>query len=141
MQIVKLDLNDIDELYKIYIEEFKNESWTKKQIIDSFNNNAISFYGIKIDNKIVCFASILETVDDINLLDIATSQAHKRKGYAKTLLKYLIGLKAQGQSFSLEVKETNNPAINLYSMLGFKTLNIRKKYYKDGSNALCMFLY
>lgn len=31
----------------------------------------------------------------------------------------------------LEVRVSNIPAIGLYKKLGFKTINIRKKYYKD----------
>lgn len=140
MEIIKLNLSHLDELYNLYLEQFKNESWTKQQIKDSFNNSAIDFYGVFDNNSLVAFASVMTTVDDINLLDIATKEKYKRRGIAKSLLAFLITLKNKEQSFSLEVKETNQPAIKLYQDLGFKTLSIRKKYYKDGSDAFCMFL-
>ena len=38
----------------------------------------------------------------------------------------------------LEVKRTNFPAINLYLSFGFEEINIRKKYYSDGEDALEM---
>lgn len=140
MKITKLDISYIDELYNIYLEQFKNESWTYQQIHDSFNNKSVSFYGIVEQNKLVCFASILTSVDDINLLDIATLENYKKRGYAKSILCYIISLKNKDQTMSLEVKSKNLPAITLYKKFGFKTLNIRKRYYKDGDDALCMFL-
>lgn len=140
MQIKKLDISHIDELEKIYNQQFGAESWTHEQILSAFSNPAVSFYGVFENNQLVCFASILQTIDDINLLDIATLQDFKNKGYAKAMLVFLLSQKKHEQTFSLEVKSKNTPAINLYTSFGFKTLHIRKKYYKDGDDALCMFL-
>ncbi|MCI7003215.1 MAG: ribosomal protein S18-alanine N-acetyltransferase [Clostridia bacterium] len=140
MEIVKLNSAHIDKVENLLKEQFGNEAWNKSQIASSFNSNSTHFYGIFDGETLITVASILVTPDDINLLDIATSENYKHKGYAKTLLKYLLTLKDDGQTFSLEVKSKNTSAINLYTKLGFKTLTIRKKYYKDGDDALCMFL-
>ena len=40
------------------------------------------------------------------------------------------------ESRSIGVNEKNLEAQNFYNAFGFKTIGIRKKYYKDGSNAL-----
>ena len=140
MEIVKLTQNSLDELYHIYEQQFKNEAWTKQQVLDAFNNNSVSFFGAIENNKIVSFVCIIETIDDINILDIATLENFKNRGYAKSLLRYIISLRKQNQTVSLEVKAKNLPAINLYALFGFKTLNIRKNYYKNNEDALCMFL-
>ena len=141
MKIKKLEKNQIDDVFELFLEQFGSESWTKQQIADSFNSPSTSFYGIFEDNVLVCVASILNGIDDINLLDIATRQKFKRKGYARAMLSFLLTLKDKTQTMSLEVKSKNTPAINLYQSLGFKTLNIRKHYYKDGDDALCMFYF
>lgn len=140
MQIQKLDVSHIEALQKIYDQQFGVEAWTKEQILSAFSNQAVAFYGIFDKENLVSFASVLVSVDDINLLDIATLNTYKNKGYAKALLNFLISLKQPNQTISLEVKSKNIPAINLYNSFGFKTLNVRKKYYKDGDDALCMFL-
>lgn len=140
MQIVKLQKENIDNLYEIYAQQFGSEAWTKQQVLDSFNNPSCHFYGIVENDIIVSFVSTLETLDDINILDIATKNSYKNKGYAKALMQHIINLKKEGQTISLEVKSKNIPAINLYESFGFKTLHVRKNYYKDGDNALCMFL-
>ena len=138
--IVKLNAKDINLIHELYVEQFKNEAWTKDQILSAFNNCSTDFYGIIENDTLICFACILTSVDDINLLDIATKDAYKNKGYAKKMLGFLIGLRGKDQTFSLEVKSKNVPAINLYKSFGLKTLHVRKKYYKDGDDALCMFL-
>ena len=140
MQIHQLKKSHIDDIQKIYNQQFGIEAWTKEQILSAFDNQAVSFYGIFDGDCLVSFASILVSIDDINLLDIATLDSHKNKGYAKALLKFLISQKKSNQTFSLEVKSKNIPAITLYQSFGFKTLHVRKKYYKDGDDALCMFI-
>lgn len=140
MNIVELNLNNLDELEELYKEQFKEEAWTKQQIRSAFNNKAVKYYGIFDGKKLVCFAGVLFSPDDINLLDIATKNEYKNQGFAKQMINFLIMQKSGNKSFSLEVKSKNTPAINLYNSFGFKTLHIRKKYYKDGDDALCMFL-
>lgn len=140
MEIVKLSIEHLEQILSLFEEQFKSEAWSREQIQSSLLTPSTSFYGIFVAKELVCVASILQSVDDINLLDIATKNEYKRKGYAKHMLNFLLGLKKDNQTFSLEVKSKNLPAIKLYESFGFKTLNIRKNYYKDGDNALCMFL-
>ena len=53
------------------------------------------------------------------------------------------GCKSQKcNSITLEVRESNLPALKLYEKLGFKVAGKRKKYYSDnGEDALIMWLY
>ena len=139
IKIIDLNVDYVDQIYDLFREQFKNEAWNKEQILQSFNSSSTKFYGI-FDGCLVCAISILESVDDLNILDIATKQTHKNMGYASALLQHIIDRRKNGQTISLEVKEYNIPAINLYKKFGFKTLSVRKRYYKDGKDALCMFL-
>jgi ribosomal-protein-alanine N-acetyltransferase len=41
---------------------------------------------------------------------------------------------------SLEVRKSNEVAINLYRLFNFKQINVRKNYYKNGEDALFMYL-
>ena len=71
---------------------------------------------------------------------LATSENNKNNGYAKSLIEYLQSyVKKQSKTLSLEVKENNLSAINLYTKLEFKVVYVRKHYYKDGQNAIIMF--
>ena len=41
-------------------------------------------------------------------------------------------------SITLEVRVSNEPAINLYKKRGFSTVCVKKGYYKDGEDAYYM---
>lgn len=140
MEIVKLNNSNVQEIHALFVEQFKNETWTQQQILDSLNSKATEFYGIFDYDQLICVISFLKTIDDLNILDIATKQTHKCMGYASALLNYVVSLKTANQTVSLEVKSKNISAIKLYQKLGFKVVYVRKKYYKDGDDALCMFL-
>lgn len=140
MEIKILTTNNAQQIYFISIEQFGEESWSLEQIQGSLESNTNVCVGVVVEGELVCYAIAQNSLDDVNLLLIATLEKQKQKGYAKALLTYLENVaKSENKTFSLEVKSTNTSAINLYQKFGFKTLHIRKKYYKDGADALIMF--
>ena len=140
MEIKKLTIDYAEQIYSISKEQFKEESWSLEQIISSLKTQTTVCVGVVAEDKLVCYAIAQNSLDDINLLLIATLESQKQKGYAKQLLGYLENMaKTESKTFSLEVKNTNTAAISLYQKFGFKTLHTRKKYYKDGADALIMF--
>ncbi len=82
----------------------------------------------------------LESLDDVNILSIATKEKYKNKGFASALLEHLKKYsKLNNKTLSLEVKSKNHVAINLYTKLGFKIVSSRLNYYKDKDTAIIMF--
>lgn len=71
------------------------------------------------------------TVDDAELLTIATDPAHRRAGVARTVLAALEEQAAArgAERILLEVAEDNAPAIALYRTAGFLEISRRKGYY------------
>lgn len=135
MEIRKLCVEDIPQIMEISKEQFKDESWKSEQFKECFTSNYI-FNGIFDKGKLVSYALATTSVEDINLLSIATEENYKHKGYAKLLLNLLIHrAKNDMKSISLEVKSTNTVAIDFYENAGFIQEYVRKKYYKDGSDA------
>ena len=85
--------------------------------------------GVCVFQKIFCNAE---------LTYLSIHPTFKRRGLGKKLLEETF---KQCKSFAiekihLEVSDKNLDALNFYHAFGFKTIGIRKKYYKDGSNAL-----
>jgi ribosomal-protein-alanine N-acetyltransferase len=82
-------------------------------------------------------------IDEAHITNLAVHPEYRGKGIGRMLLKGMIdyGIKNGIESFTLEVRESNLIAINLYSQLGFKKAGIRKGYYSDtNENALIMWL-
>jgi len=76
-----------------------------------------------------------------HIISLAVHPEHRRKGYAKLLIKELLrrfetnGVKV----VRLEVRVSNKPAINLYSKMGFKIAYTLKNFYLDGEDAYVMY--
>ena len=61
----------------------------------------------------------------------------KNNGYGQKLLKYALDY-LNGYVITLEVRKSNSIAIHVYEKFGFKTVTIRKNYYKNNEDALLM---
>lgn len=75
-----------------------------------------------------------------HIVSVAVMPEHRRKGIGQALIvEALNGMCSYGakQCF-LEVRVTNDPAINLYKKLGFKITRTIHGYYADGEDAYVM---
>lgn len=139
MNVEQINKDRIYDVYTLLQEQFKDECWTYEQLLQSFNNEYSSVFGITLNETLVSVCITLNSLDDINILYIATKDSFKNNGFAGELIDFIKSKKTKDQTLSVEVKSKNFKAINLYIKHGFETLHIRKKYYKDGDDALCMF--
>ena len=90
-------------------------------------------------DKIIGFLLYSLIYDRIEIEQFEVITKERRKGIGDKLLKYLIE-KYQDisiKNITLEVKEDNIAAINLYKKYGFKKVSTREKYY-DGINGIVM---
>ncbi len=90
-------------------------------------------------DKIIGFLLYSLIYDRIEIEQFEVITKERRKGIGDKLLKYLIE-KYQDtdiKNITLEVKEDNIVAINLYKKYGFKKVSTREEYY-DGINGLLM---
>lgn len=83
---------------------------------------------------LLAYLVAMEAADEVHLLNITTTPAHRRQGHARRLMGALIGQARErgAQSLWLEVRESNQAARALYEALGFATTGVRKGYYPSG---------
>lgn len=79
---------------------------------------------------------------ELQILNVATSPAFRRRGVAATLLRHAFARsrKLGCERAFLEVRVSNSGAIALYGTFGFNPVSRRKRYYADGEDALVMEL-
>jgi ribosomal-protein-alanine N-acetyltransferase len=81
--------------------------------------------------------------DELHLTDLGITAPFRRRGLGRLLVG---ALRAEGERdgarvILLEVRESNVPALSLYSWLGFVELDRRARYYEDtGEDAVVMQL-
>ena len=93
------------------------------------------------DGHVCAYGGMIVAVDEGQITNIATHPDYRRQGYGRAVVEALIKYaKFNGlDSISLEVRESNKAAIELYSKLGFKVEGKRKDFYtKPTESALIM---
>lgn len=82
---------------------------------------------------IIGFSGIWLMVGEAHITNIAVREQYQRQGIGELLLIATIDLsrELQAETMTLEVRESNEIAQNLYSKYGFKQTGIRRGYYLD----------
>ncbi len=78
----------------------------------------------------------MKGVEEVHLLNLTVAPEFQRQGWAPLLLEALAGWsRGQGaQWLWLEVRESNQRALDLYTRHGFRRVGLRKGYYPDVGN-------
>lgn len=79
------------------------------------------------------YCVLLCTGEEADITNVCTAPAARGKGVATEMLTALMeaGISRGVSEFFLEVRESNTPARNLYTKLGFEEIGIRKNYYEE----------
>ena len=120
---------DIKQVAAIEKEIF-SLPWSEKSFLDSLKNENVAYCGAYI------------SFEEADISNVAVKKNFRRKNVAENMLNklfYECGEKGVSD-ITLEVRETNVPAISLYEKLGFEEAGIRKNFYeKPVENALIMW--
>lgn len=127
--IKKLTINDIDYIEQIFNLEkdiFKNSAFSKESTENLVKADNSFIYAYLIDEKVCGYLMVLDSIDVYEILAIATVEEYRNKGIAQELLD-----KIKTKDIFLEVRKSNEKAINFYKKNNFKQISIRKGYYSD----------
>ncbi len=129
----KEDIKRIVELEKDNLLSSLEESY----YLTDLNNPFAYHYVIEEDNHIIGFVSSLYDGFSLEILNIVIDRNYQSKGYGLKILTYVLD-EIMPNNVSLEVRESNVKAINLYKKLNFKEIRKRKNYYSNNENAIVM---
>jgi [ribosomal protein S18]-alanine N-acetyltransferase len=75
-----------------------------------------------------------------HLMNVAVDPDHRRRGIGWALLQGMIDGAGPDEPYTLEVRESNAPAIAMYERLHFRAAGKRPRYYRDnGEDAVIMW--
>jgi [ribosomal protein S18]-alanine N-acetyltransferase len=76
-----------------------------------------------------------------HIMNVAVDPDHRRTGVASALMARLLErIGDPNARYTLEVRQSNQPAIELYERFGFLAAGTRRRYYQDnGEDALIMW--
>ena len=92
MQIRKIKPQHKTALIELSKSSFGEESWTEKQLEDAITDDNYICIGLLDGDEMLSYLIAVQTLDDINIVSIATKRQHQRCGYASMLIKWMINL-------------------------------------------------
>jgi ribosomal-protein-alanine N-acetyltransferase len=120
---------DVDKLARatfdeggVALEEELSRPWSR-----------VWFAELEATSHVVGFLVSWHVADELHILNVATDDAHRRRGIGSALLRVAIDYATSNaiRILLLEVRRSNRAAIRLYRAFGFSALGIRPKYYSD----------
>ena len=117
--------------------------WSEDSFYKEATNPLAEYIIARIDDKIVGYAGFWSVSGEGQITNIAVLKEYRRNKIAYKMISSLIerAKELKLETLSLEVRESNIAAINLYLGMSFKKVGTRKKYYKNPEeNAVLMDL-
>lgn len=115
--------------------------WSENALRDELKNENAHFLTALTLGRVSGYIGVIEICGEADITNVAVHPDFRRYGIGKKLLDTAeIQAKSRScESITLEVRESNTAAINLYSGNGYKTVGIRKNFYeKPTENAVLM---
>ena len=120
------DINYMEQIFNLEKDIFKNSAFSKESTENLVKADNSFIYAYLIDEKVCGYLMVLDSIDVYEILAIATVEEYRNKGIAQELLE-----KIKTKDIFLEVRKSNEKAINFYKKNNFKQISIRKGYYSD----------
>ncbi|MBP3284665.1 MAG: ribosomal protein S18-alanine N-acetyltransferase [Clostridia bacterium] len=142
--IEEMKLDDIDDVVEVEKDCF-SVPWSRESFVREITKNHLAIYLVaKVEEKAVGYIGVWKVMNEGHITNVAVHSAFRRQGIAQRLISELLSLceKQEIDSFTLEVRETNEAAKALYRKFGFQESGKRKGYYQDnGEDAVIMWKY
>ena len=129
------------------IEELEQQCfsipWTWDQLMSQLPDDCHEFLAAEQEGKVLGYVGMMTVLDEGYISNVAVDPAFRRQGIADRLITELLDrARIRELSFvTLEVRESNAPAVALYEKCGYRTVGRRKNYYeKPTEDALLMTL-
>ena len=110
-----------------------SEPWSEHALELFLEENAVAMVSVSDDGTILGYGSMLFVPDEGQLVNLAVLPTARRQGIGKQILSALIEeAKTRGaETISLEVRVSNAAAIALYEHFDFRSVGIRRHFYRQ----------
>ena len=105
--------------------------WSENSLAETLQNGRSIFLLAEREREPLGYLGMEYVLDEGSITNVAVFAAHRRQGIADALIKELLHYAAAQElsTVTLEVRETNAPAIALYQKHDFVPVGRRKNYY------------
>lgn len=128
--IRRMKEEDVSQVAKLEQEIF-SEPWSADSFARVINSDSDIYLVAVEGDTVVGYCGLWGVIDEGQITNVAVAPGHRREGIAGKMLTELMkeAFERKYTEFTLEVRKSNLPAIDLYHKLGFKDEGIRKDFY------------
>jgi len=138
VRVRKVKKGDIDRIIDIerswhHLSHWSVDSYYRLLNDDSFTSSFVAEIDDDVRPRIVGFVIFHIAADVSEIYNIAVESSHARSGIGWALMSAAIqeSSRRNAEKVILEVRKSNNPAINFYLKFDFKIAGERKNYYSN----------
>jgi len=132
---------DLPAVRAIEALSFSNP-WSDNTFRGEIQNTSISFPMVVVrrpgnpvvaDEEVVGYVIYWQIRDDVQVNNIAVHPDCRGLGLGEAMMRYAIAKSREAAAafITLEVRQSNTPALTLYKKLGFEIVGTRKSYYTN----------
>lgn len=121
---------------------FGTDAWSEQGFAQALSDKNALYLSCVEGERLIGCCGIWQSFEEGDITNVAVEEGSRRKGCARRLLQELMRRAAlRGvENFTLEVRESNLPAVRLYESLGFAAEGVRRNFYRNpAENALIMW--
>jgi len=123
---------DIDAVVALENESFSNP-WPRDTLVWELTNSDVTRVYLLRDaeDRAIAFCMVWIIFDELHINTLAVASSRRRQGLATFLLREVMADAARdgARRATLEVRESNAAALELYAHLGFRVTARRRAYY------------
>lgn len=129
-EILPMTAEDISQVAALEQACF-SDPWPQSVLAQELENGLSLWLAAKQGGEVLGYVGSQSVLDEADMMNLAVRETARRQGIAKALVCALCRkLSEKGvQSLTLEVRDSNEPAIRLYEALGFTQVGKRPNYY------------
>ena len=132
---------DLDQVMAIESRSFE-DPWPRQAFENDLADSSLAYMRVaRIEERIVGYLVAWRVAGELHLTNLAVDPEFRRAGVARGLVGALYeeARAVRAAVITLEVRRSNQAAIELYRRCGFEPAGIRKNYYQvGGEDALIM---
>jgi len=123
-------MDDVDAVHALECSVFPHP-WSRANFVDSLASGYDAWVLRGADHALAGYFLLMYAVDEAHLLDVAVAAPRQGSGLGRYLLERIVA-RARGMrmaSILLEVRPSNERALQVYQRYGFAEIGRRKAYY------------
>ncbi len=109
-----------------------SQPWSER-VLEGEMKNPNSIFFVAEETELVGYIGMQHILDEGYLANVAVDSAYRRSGVGAALLQRLLAFAQQEKLafITLEVRQSNQPAIRFYQKYGFEVVGRRRNFYES----------